>query len=298
MIDYTNIIKHSFFRNKMRNFKFFLIKNILGKFKGRGHSQTAIGKFLYKNVFLKIKPNYIVFDGFKIYLHKEADLLSEALLLGYDLDSTMRKLALNNLKKGDVVIDLGANIGYHTLKFSRIVGDTGKVYAFEPDPNNFKLLEKNIKENNCKNVIAYQKAVCEKKGQVKLNIWKGNFGGNSIYNDKNIQEKKQVIVESIVLDDYFVNEKVDFMKIDIEGAEFSALKGAKNILKNKNLKMIIEFNFPWLFRIKEDPKKLLGLLEENCFKLNNINEETREISQISKEELLTQESVTNLFCHR
>ena len=72
------------------------------------------------------------------------------------------------LKPGMVVLDIGANIGYHTLISSKLVGNTGKIYSFEPEPHNFKLLLKNIEINEFKNIIPINKALSNNIGSTKL----------------------------------------------------------------------------------------------------------------------------------
>ena len=70
----------------------------------------------------------------------------------------MTALVKRIVRNGDIVVDIGAHIGYYTLIFARLVGPKGKVFAFEPEPNNFNLLIKNIKINGYKNIIPVQKA--------------------------------------------------------------------------------------------------------------------------------------------
>ena len=72
------------------------------------------------------------------------------------------------IEKGDTVLDLGSHIGYYTLIAAELVGEKGKVFAFEPEPTNFVLLKKNIKINNYQNVIPVQKAVSNKNGKGRL----------------------------------------------------------------------------------------------------------------------------------
>ena len=78
------------------------------------------------------------------------------------------EFVMNEIKKGDVVLDIGANIGYYTLIFARLVGEEGKVFAFEPDPENFALLKKNVEINGYHNVVLVQKAISNKTGKIRL----------------------------------------------------------------------------------------------------------------------------------
>ena len=80
-------------------------------------------------------------------------------------------LIKKHVKRGDVVLDLGANIGYFTLILPRLVGEEGKVFAFEPDPENFALLKKNVEINSYQNVVLVQKAVSNRNGKATLYLY-------------------------------------------------------------------------------------------------------------------------------
>ena len=82
------------------------------------------------------------------------------------------------INRNDVVFDVGANIGYYTLIATKLVGEKGRVFAFEPEPTNFSLLEKNVKLNGYKNVVLMQKAVLNKTGKTKLYLHR-TAGGHS-----------------------------------------------------------------------------------------------------------------------
>ena len=74
-----------------------------------------------------------------------------------------------NIKEGDIVLDLGAHIWYFTCLFAQLVGKSGKVFSFEPEPNNFKLLKKNVEVNGYNQVTIEQKAVSDVKDMIKKN---------------------------------------------------------------------------------------------------------------------------------
>ena len=103
------------------------------------------------------------------------------------------------IEKGDTVLDLGSHIGYYTLIAAELVGEKGKVFAFEPKPTNFVLLKKNIKINNYQNVIPVQKAVSNKNGKGRLYL-KEKKTQNRIYDS---QENDPFIeTETVRLEDY------------------------------------------------------------------------------------------------
>ena len=143
------------------------------------------------------------------------------------------------IKKGDTVVDIGANIGLFTLFFSKLVGTTGRVIAFEPDPENFDVLKKNIELNEITNVTLVQKGVSNKNESVKL--YKSNVsGGHSLI--KNEWAKEYTNIQTVTLDDYFRGEEIDMIKIDAEGFELEVIEGGKKLLENnKNMKIISEF---------------------------------------------------------
>ena len=173
-------------------------------------------------------------------------LKSLSLTMDTNFEPLETEIIAVNIKPGDVVLDIGANIGYHTLKMADIVGPTGLVFAFEPDPNNFVTLTKNIEANGYKNIIAVNKAVSNKPGKLKLYIDKYNKGGHRIYSS--FEKRESVEIEATSLDDYFEgstfidDKKISFIKMDVEGAEPLVIEGAKRLIENSpNIKMITEY---------------------------------------------------------
>ena len=192
------------------------------------------------------------------------------------------------VKKGDIVLDIGDHIGYYTLIFSDCVGLEGKVFAFEPNPDNFTLLKKNVEINKYKNVVLIQKAVSNKAGRLKLYLSALNSGDNRIY-DLGDGPRKSIEIEAVRLDDYFkdYDGKIDFIKMDIQGAEGAAMEGMEILLeKNRNLKIITEF---WPFGLKGfgiDPETYLQSFLIKGFKLYRINNLEKKIEPSSISEIL------------
>jgi FkbM family methyltransferase len=175
------------------------------------------------------------------------------------------------VKRGDVVVDLGANIGYFTLLAARLVGKEGRVFALEPEPKNFGYLTKNIALNNYKNVSTFQKAASDKNGKTELFICSYDTGHHTInqyqgitaYSRGREAEKKAIQIGTVALDSFLAGQKVNVMKIDVEGAELLAIKGAKETLsKNRDIKIFLEF-FPLLLKqMGSSPEELIGVLKE------------------------------------
>jgi FkbM family methyltransferase len=144
----------------------------------------------------------------------------------------------HKLKEGDVVVDAGANIGLFTVKAGRIVGDKGKVIAIEPDPNILGFLKRNIESNSLRNVIVVSKGIYSHKGKLRFNV-AAEIGEGSLYEEQlpgMYRPTGFVEVEVDTLDNILKEleiSKVDFIKMDIEGAEIEALKNMDEVLKGR-----------------------------------------------------------------
>ena len=156
-------------------------------------------------------------------------------------------------KQGDIVVDIGAHIGLYTIISSKRVGANGKVVAIEADPGNFEMLNRNIKLNKLANVIPLNYAVYSKETKIKLYLPSGESGFtkyNTIMSDWVNTKDKFVEVNANTLD-YLLQskgikeEQVNWIKIDVEGAEFEVLKGAHNVLsKSKDIVLLMELHGP------------------------------------------------------
>src|SRR5215216_3171654 len=157
-------------------------------------------------------------------------------------------------KNGDIVIDVGAHIGPYTLKASKLVGLNGKVVAIEAAPDNFDILNRNIQLNKLTNVIALNYAVYSKEDKIRLYLLKVDKSSYTKYNivmidraqynnEKNFVEVKANTLDYLLQSNGIKHEQVNWIKIDVEGAEFDVLKGAKNILsKSGNISLLIEIH--------------------------------------------------------
>jgi FkbM family methyltransferase len=150
-------------------------------------------------------------------------------------------------KGGDTIVDIGAHAGHYTLISSKRVGANGKVIAIEADPSNFEILNRNIKLNGLTNIIPLNYAVYSKQTKLKLYL-PDEESGFSIYNTIMVNRAKTgekfIEVNANTLD-YLLQQnginEVNWIKIDVEGAEFEVLKGATNILSNsKDIALLIE----------------------------------------------------------
>jgi len=183
------------------------------------------------------------------------------------LHGTREKVSLNIvqslLKKGDVVLDASANIGYYVIPESIAVGKEGIVYAVEPIKENFELLNDNIKMNQLKNVKSYNLAFNDKVGKININL---SSEGNLNTPAKTPNSEGRVLVKATTLDSFIRGKrKPTFMRMDIEGFEDFVFKGGDKTLDS--LKTIfVELHFPLLG--KERVAKLLQKLKNKGFEIH------------------------------
>jgi FkbM family methyltransferase len=213
-------------------------------------------------------------------------------------------LVTEQVRRGDIVLDVGAHIGYFSLVFARLVGTDGKVFAFEPNPENYALLEKNIATNGYRNIVPVRRAVLDTTGKVKLHLNPANSGSHSVFASG--ENSAAIDVESVRLDDYFRDYQghIDFVKIDVEGAESAVVKGMALLLdKNAKIRLLIEF-LPRHMRTDADAEHLLQLLSNHGFRFYRINERNKSVQPTTIAELLEtvppeDEGVfLNIFCTR
>jgi len=228
-----NFFIKNFFKIKfLRNFYIFL-KNlpIIGKyvyekvntiFPKDTHILIKIPSGLGKGLFFYVNPRY------------------EPGYLNGDHEPWLQEFLKKELKKGFCFYDIGAHKGFFTIIASVIVGENGKVVAFEPDPRNHIFLKRNVEINKIKNVFLVKKALFSYEGKINFSLsnFFSNWTESKILNSVEIPFKKAnnlIEVECTTLDK-FISENKNFypnlIKIDVEGAEIEILKGASETLKN------------------------------------------------------------------
>jgi FkbM family methyltransferase len=242
-----------------------------------------MGNYLYTN----FKPRYVKIRDFTLYLNPKDRVLSDILIKNHIWESFETKIFLKTVKNGNVVLDIGANVGYYTLIASKKVGKKGKVYAFEPDEDNFRILEKNVQVNKCNNVVLVKKAVADKTGQINLYLNPVNTGDHRIY--KSIEVREILRIQSVKLDDYFKGKEnsIDVIKMDIQGAEGKAIAGMEEIFKkNSRLEIITEFWPMGLYLSGIKPHKFLDRLEKYRYRFYMLSDKDKWLQEVSKRYLL------------
>lgn len=258
---------------------------------GRGLGQSKIAQAAYNLVTSKIKTSFVEINEHKMFLDKN-DSMSLSINRWYEPYQT--NLAAKYIKTGDTVLDLGANIGYYTLLFAKLVGSTGMVYAFEPEKTNFDVLLKNCALNGYQNVVAENKAISDTNTPLTFYLSKDNSGDNRLFGDET--SEKAVSVPAVKLDDYFSNANlpINFIKMDIQGAEGRAFQGMKTLMSKTNRLVVFCEFWPYgLAKTGQDPEAFLQLVANYGFTIKEISEKVKSTLNISVEQLLKMHTVEN-----
>lgn len=258
----------------------FLFKHSVGT----GLGKIPFTKTFYDYLYRKLVVNELILNvhGSKMITRVSNDDGISYQLLFYrsGLEKYETQLFKKLVKKGMTVVDIGANIGYYALLAARSVGDKGRVFAFEPEPNNYNLLERNIALNRYSNIVAVQKAVSNKTGKAPLFVNRQTGAHGLLPGRKDIVGTNMVDIVS--LDKYFKGKEnpIDIIKIDVEGAELAVLRGMPNILRNNDNLIIfteifwsgsiqksrlyskqywdklIKFGFKYIYLVNEDMQRI------------------------------------------
>lgn len=177
------------------------------------------------------------------------------------------KIFKAELSEGMTVVDIGANIGYYVLIESQLIGNSGRIYAIEPEPRNFKMLKRNVEMNSYTSRIKlYNMAISDKPG-------KSLFGIASTANAHRLfvsggGEDKAIEVQTATLDKILGDVKIDVIRMDPEGGEWLIFKGMRRILRsNKPLKLFIEVHPKLIKDYGGNAEAMLRILAEVGFKI-------------------------------
>ncbi len=201
----------------------------------------------------------------------------------------------DNLPKGGTFIDIGANIGNHTLFAAKHVGDGGKVISFEPIPRIAQQFEQSINLNQLKNISLHKFACSDTVSEARLTLVKGNIGGSSLHR---ADKENSINIETRPADSVLHNlNRVDLIKIDTEGHELEALKGLQKTLAEHQPTLIIEFSpFFWGEERQNKSNEFFNLLEKFNYRLYDLEEGHSEIKQPLVWIKTFTKQQTNLLC--
>ncbi len=211
------------------------------------------------------------------------------------------ELFKKHLKSGMTVVDGGAHIGFYTLLAAQLVGISGNVYSFEPDPCNYQCLLFNIHKNHYHNVKTIQKALSNKSESVTFYQSPGTI--SSSIGDRGLPSRpllglsvKKFLVQSTTVDSQLENARVNLIKLDIEGSELLAINGMSKIIENNpDLVLFIEVNPSALLSLDTSPNDLIRNLRKLNFDVDFIDEQHNELIPMTEKSAIGK---GNLYCKR
>ncbi|MBV6625405.1 MAG: FkbM family methyltransferase [Rivularia sp. (in: Bacteria)] len=237
-------------------------------------------KLLADNNYVLIAENKNIRNGYSIFKK-----VNEADNFHFDNEVTEQLLVRNFVQPGMTVFDVGSNIGDYSVLFSKIVGAKGKVYAFEATESTYNKLQQRLVQEKCRNVSAFHNAVYSENKQIEFNqfpedysVW-NSIGTPKMLNPDGSGEYVPIVntevVEAISLDSFCQQhdiEEIDYLKVDVEGAESDVLQGASQLLKNKAVKFIqFEISQKMLEGLNRDAKSTFDILNKNGYECHRIS---------------------------
>jgi FkbM family methyltransferase len=183
------------------------------------------------------------------------------------------------IKSGMTVLDIGADIGYYTLLFAKLVGSKGRVFSFEPIPKAKWYLDKNIEMNGLNNVRAFNFALFDKAGIACL---EDPFTQSKINPSKKTLSENDIQVEMKVFDEWKLKEEIDqidWVKLDVEGAELNVLRGMKSALQSYHPGILIEVHPQQLESFGFSSSAVIEFLSEFGYQIEPVDKPRIDFSQ-------------------
>lgn len=213
---------------------------------------------LFKGVVMKVK----IHNDINLMLHVD-DWLQQQLYFFGEYEKAELKMLEKFLMSDSVFIDIGANLGLYSLYASSLMGENGTVVCFEPFSTNYRLLKQNISLNSNLNIRAENMAIGETDGLINLYYDEKDRNLGMVSSDMTEYTHSEA-VKAVSLDSYLNGksfEKIDFIKIDIEGHEYAALLGMKNTLARFHPTLLIEILEEDKPKSNSNKKKIIDFLE-------------------------------------
>jgi FkbM family methyltransferase len=246
------------------------------------------------------------FYGHKLYVDARDMSLAPHLIMDGFWETRNTRCYCRTLRRGMVVADVGANLGYYPLLGAMMIGRKGRLHIFEANPHLIDLLHQNMDVNGYigRSVINHM-AASDKRGTLRFNVFKRHHGSSSVVDfqkdhlDKYRDEVEAIEVPSISLDEYFepLGMKVDILRMDAEGSEERILQGAKKVLAaNPGITIFSEFAPALLTAAGSDPRRFLESLRDQGFRICSIR--GRGVPRPADIDALCSSEMADLFLQR
>ena len=212
----------------------------------------------------------------------------------HDYEKDTFEFINKEIKDGMTVLDIGAHIGVLAVPLANKVGLEGKVYAFEPTPTTVKVLRKTVSINRTKNISVEPCALADTKGKLVFYTSDNKVdNSNSLVNNHRTDRKETSIEVDVTTVDDFVRShnisKVDFIKIDVEGAEFRLLKGATNTISRDRPKMVLSMHPTSIKNFGDSVEEIWNFLKGYGYRI------ILEGKEMQKEVFMTRSALFDVF---
>jgi FkbM family methyltransferase len=254
---------------------YFIFLDDINTFKNYKNHQELL---LDKNYQL-LSQNKTIRNGYSIFKR-----VNKVDLFDFEHEKAEQLLVKNLIGSGMIVFDIGANRGDYSFLLSKLVGNSGKVYSFEPTSSTFQKLQARIDKSEVSNIYAFQKAIFSENTRIEFNEFPEEYSvWNSIGKPQMLDPKglntyvpivKTEIVEAITVDSFCQEqgiEKIDYLKIDVEGAESDVIQGASNLLTKKAIRFLqFEISKKMLEGLNRKAKDTFDILIKNGYECHRI----------------------------
>lgn len=238
-----------------------------------------------------------ILSRFKIYVDTRDSGITPHLIMDGFWESWLSQQLARIIKKGDVCIDIGANMGYYSLLMAELTGNTGRTIAIEPNPHICNLLRRS-QGMHTQRFSVVEAAISNKKGKAVLSIPDAYPGSATITTPHPDQwgSKSKIKVNMLTLDELVLQlglQKVDVIKMDVEGVEPEVFEGMQGVIQNNpGLQIIIEYS-PFIYN---DPATFTRYLFSN-FNVNMIKDvdEMERLDESAIDKLLALKDHTDLY---
>lgn len=235
--------------------EFFLVKSLSAFFsKVRFKGSYRLARLLYPVHKTKWQQGVLIQKAYLSPLYKirinlaSKDLIDHKILFTGTYEPETNWALEKHLKEGDIVLEAGANSGTETLLISRLIGDSGKVLAFEPVPHVLEKLKNNLRLNAIRNVEVMPIALGAKEQEIDFFVHPLNHPNQGMGSKSINSALEKIVVTQKTIDSLFEENRItkfDFLKMDVQGAELDILKGARVSITRFRPKIFLEASEGW-----------------------------------------------------
>lgn len=219
-------------------------------------------------------------NGFQLAVDRVDPSVSTPIISGI-YEPHLVKFYHDHVKSGMSVVDIGANIGFYSMLSAHLVGDTGNVSSFEPNSENCRLIELSANKNGLKNFKLFPFALSNEIGHALFTTHIGTNGGLIPDTEEMLTNPNCIVVPIMRLDDIMM-KPVDFIKIDVEGAEGLVIEGATGLIEKHRPVVTSEFSLEMLARVSSNNgNEYLQYFNSIRYNVYIINRETYNLDLIT-----------------